>query len=187
LLVVAAVGVAALGVAVGAAWSQFEHRGSEPIARAILADQDLTSLQRTILEDGVVTPEEYSQAREATFSCLESKGLEPQRDRAGIYAGVPDPTVGNSEEVGKALKECMAAGVEPIDRVWSAQGVPEDREAAARLVLGACLRAAGFEVPARPTEADIREIVNSGLQADESDALVEFARCNEKAELARLE
>jgi|GEM_PF-6711756 len=187
LLVVAPVAVAALGVAAGAAWSQFEHDGSEPIARSILAEQALTPLQRAILEDGVVTPEEYSQAREATFSCLESGGLQPQRGRAGIYASVPDPALGNSIDVGDVFKECMEAGVEPIDKVWAAQGVPADREAAARLALGACLRAAGFEVPPRPTDADVREILTAGLQDDQSDALIEFARCNEKAELARLE
>jgi hypothetical protein len=185
-LALTAIAIAALGLAAGVAWSRYSTESSNPIAQQLLSGDQLTPLQRKILEDGVVTPAEYQQAREATFSCLEQNGLQPEKDRAGIYASVPDPHVGNQDAVGAIVKSCVAAGVEPIDRVLALQSVPEEREAAAQEVLAQCLRAEGFSAPDRPTADDIRALLASAYgEGGDPDSAVAILRCADQAELAR--
>ncbi|MGH2608936.1 MAG: hypothetical protein ACRDHF_07565 [Tepidiformaceae bacterium] len=124
--------------------------------------EDASPFVRSLIEDGVITPDEYVQAAVASHTCTVegTKGLEGivVRDVSGPVGGMSfsfsAPTKGQLDAAGKVYEACHFEYFFDVQDLWnSAEG--QARFAPQREKIAACMREAGASVPESPDNLDL--------------------------------
>lgn len=145
--VLSAILVLLLSVACG-----YDHQ--RELERQIRELSEHTSpFQQGILEDGVLTREEYRSAYEALRQCLRDAGYEPSEIfEVDSWGSLSLVFRGGSELSDLAdADECDHRYTEMVAAAWALQNAPSQSEAAVRIAeFGRCLEARGISTGAEP-------------------------------------
>jgi len=116
-------------------------------------------LQKTILEDGVVTTAELENAIRAAVTCMENVGLQVSLDldlddNAWAVRFNGGPTEESLAQAQQLVDQCEAEHLQLVSSVYSYQEQPTDEEfLAAFAEIANCLRSRGVEVRDNSVEA----------------------------------
>ncbi len=151
-------------------------------------------VERRVIEDGVLTFEEYEFAVMRTILCIESTGMEivhssgygrsegiepgPRLSKRGVYSyfarvatdgSTPHPRAASLVRACKRLRGT-------IEQMWAYHTAPTDQELAdMREHTAQCLRDAGATVPDHPSEQDLRQASAGGAIAKDAYRARQFA------------
>ncbi|MGE5595050.1 MAG: hypothetical protein ACM3S1_03325 [Hyphomicrobiales bacterium] len=177
---------AALSFALASGDSPHEHPSSAEIAADRLPHT--SPGQAAILEDGVVTQDEYESAVNATIACVEAQGFDvtdpvQQDGRLAFEFATKDTNEGAHYQA--AYLDCHAQHQRDVDSVWAKQlaeaNPPSaDQLAASRAAIAGCLAEHG--VPGVATDAALMEMVDAVQRAGQPQSV--FYRCAGEAQAA---
>lgn len=141
---------------------------------AAMDQEDLSSYQRDLIEDGRLTFAEYEAAAFATVDCLERAGytvfhvpgeLEHDRTNATPGPGLSargrykfDVGAASSERAGllEASGRCRAEYFDLLDLIWAEHTAPSEQDLQrGRAMIGACLRDKGLTIPDNPSQQEL--------------------------------
>lgn len=160
-------------------------------ASRLSAAPDLSSFQRSILEDGELTFAEYERATLGFLSCVEDGGVIVRHVEGDRYAEGPELTSRGQyrfslylpnrdgkpatvDEMRGLETRCGVEFTTVIQQLWAEHIAPSETElAAAREALALCLRAEGFEIPEPPSSEDFGAAASSPAYATCSSAVAE--------------
>lgn len=172
--------IAAGGLAAASAAVLVKARapGSGETPYAVIAPE-ADSAEASMLADGVVTDEEYSQAVQNAVTCIRAAGLDARiaagaRPGIGVY-GVTSPA---EQEI---IKNCVARHRDRVALAWLDQHRPSPATREQMLAEAtACFISAGGSVGSgRLTAMDVNQILSVG-DADQAQALGQCLQANEE-------
>ena len=124
--------------------------------------EDASPFVHSLIEDGVLTPDEYVQAAVASHTCTVdgTRGLEGivVRDVSGPVGGMSfgfsAPTKGQLDAAGKVYEACHFEYFFDVQDLWNSAAA-QARFAPHREKIAACMRGAGATVPDSPDNLDL--------------------------------
>jgi hypothetical protein len=140
------------------------------------ANKEASEFEQSLLEDGVLTFDEYEQATFAAVECMKSAGFGigpgdgpevpentegPRLTSRGKYTYNPfSPPNFNKDEFIRIVTECKRRYSDVVDFFWAIKTAPTEVELQTmRASIGSCLRDTGHEVPEHPSSLDLARVM----------------------------